>query len=343
MGRAWRTSLTGPGRLSTLDEVALRPRSFRALRTPSRPSPVAQPAQGIAIPEQSLLRIPVDELITFATRVFTANDVPPIRARVAAEAICHGDLTGNPRIGLAGLARTFLPLFESGQIRPRAEPLVIADRGAAALVDCRRALGLWAVSDAMDSAVLRAGRYGVGLVSLRGVHAFGRAGHHAARALPHGMIGLVLATGGERNSTRDGVNPLGMAAPGGAYPAFVFDLDAAALDGPAPVTAGLMLLVEVFAGLLSGVEDHDHDTGLLVMAIAPTALRSTDGFYRAASALFGSLLGWDDGMPIRYPGWKEAEHLEQCQALGVPVGIHLYRELAEIAQDLDLPMPAVVQ
>jgi LDH2 family malate/lactate/ureidoglycolate dehydrogenase len=322
------------GPLSTLDEVALRPRTFRSPRS-------ARPAtqQHVEIPEQSLLRIPVEELLSFVTEVFAAHDVPRARARIAAEAICHGDLTGNPRIGLAGLTRTYLPLLESRQVRPRAEPLVIADRGAAALVDCRRALGLWAVSDAMDSAVLRAGRYGVGLVSLRGVNAFGRAGHHAGRALPHGMIGLVLATGGERNTVREGVNPLGMAAPGGAYPAFVFDLDAAGLDGPAPATAGLMLLVEVFAGLLSGVEDHDHDTGLFVMAIAPTALRSADGFYRAASALFGSLLGWDDGAPIRYPGWREAEHLEQCQALGVPIDVHLHRELAALATDLHLPLP----
>ena len=49
---------------------------------------------------------------------------------MSAEALCYGDLTG-------------------------VEPLVIADRGAAALMDCRQALGLWAVSEAMDRAVSR--------------------------------------------------------------------------------------------------------------------------------------------------------------------------------------------
>ncbi len=251
---------------------------------------------------------------------------------MAAEALCHGDLTGSPETGVADLTRVHLPLLESGFVRPRAEPLMIADRGAAALIDYRRAPGLWAVGDAMDRAVTRAGRSGVGLISLRGVGPFGRAGHHAARALPHAMIGLVLAAGGEPGAP---VNPLGMAAPGGAYPEFVLDLDA--ITGGGPELAGFALLVEVLAGVLSGVADHEHDTGLLVLAVAPTTLRSADGFYRAASALFGSMLGWDGGEPVRYPGWREAQYLEQCRALGVPLSGPVRRELDELAARLGLP------
>jgi LDH2 family malate/lactate/ureidoglycolate dehydrogenase len=318
--------------LSTLGEVPLRPRSLRPFRQ--------APPQKAEIPEQARLRVPVDELIDLVTGIFVAHGLPEPRARLSAEALCYGDLIGRQGAGLAGLSRTYLPLFDGGQVRPRAEPLIIADRGAAVLMDGRRALGLWAVSDAMDRAVARAGRHGVGLVSIRGVSAFGLASHHAARALRHGMLGLVLATGGEETPAREGVNPLGMAAPAGAYPAFVFDMDAEdlAVDS-VPAAAGLMLLVEVFAGLLSGVADHDHDTGLLVMAVAPTTLRSADGFYRAASALFGSVLGWDAGAPVRYPGWKEAEHAEQCRALGVPLDACLYRQLAGLAGRLGLPMP----
>ena len=91
--------------------------------------------------------------------------------------------------------------------------------------------------------------------------------------------------------------------------------------------------------LRDAVHYPDPDTGLLVMAIAPTTLRSADGFYRAASALFGSVLGWDSGTPVRYPGWKEAEHAEQCQALGVPLDAYLYRQLSGLANRLGLRMP----
>ncbi|QWF78430.1 Ldh family oxidoreductase [Amycolatopsis sp. CA-230715] len=312
--------------------MPFRPLSFRQ----SRPVPVEPPPK---IPEQARLRVVGEDLVAFAASVFAAYDLPPERARIAAHALCYGDLAGVKDCGVAELIRTYLPLFDEGQVRPRAEPLVIADRGAAAMVDYRKALGLWAVSDAMDRAVVRAARYGVGLLSVRGVSAFGRAAHHASRALSHGMIGVVLAAGGDQ-----GVNPLGIAAPGGDYAPFVFDATADALTstGPQSPAAGFALMVEVLAGVLSGVGDHDRDTGLLVLAIAPPALRSADGFARAASALFGSLLGWDSGVggtPIRYPGWKESQFAEQCEALGVPMSPALYRELNALAGQLGIPMP----
>ncbi len=315
--------------MGTLGGVPLRPRSLR--RAPAEP--VLEPAEHSPIPEQVWQRVPIDALIELVTEVFIAHDLPWSRARMAAEALCHGDLTGAPETGVAELTRLHLPMLANGMVRPRAEPLMIADRGAAALIDYRRAPGLWAVGDAMDRAVSRAGRYGVGLMSVRGVGPFGRAGHHAARALPHTMIGLVMAAGGERGTA---ANPLGMAAPAGAYPEFVLDLDAFS-DVDSAAVAGFALLVEIFAGVLSGVGDHDHDTGLMVMAIAPTTLRSADGFYRAASALFGSLLGWEGGTPVRYPGWREAQYLEQCQALGVPLNEPVHHELEELAKALRLP------
>nr|WP_086864280.1 Ldh family oxidoreductase [Amycolatopsis lexingtonensis] len=305
--------------------VPLRP--FRSAR-PEPPVLEAEPPE-TPIPEQAWPRVRADELVTLVAHVFAAHGFPEARARIAAEALCHGDLTGSPDTGVADLTRVHLPLLETGDVVPHAQPLMIADRGAAALIDYRRASGLWAVGDAMDRAVTRAGRFGVGLVSLRGIGPFGRAGHHAARALPHAMIGLVLAAGGEPGRP---MNPLGMAAPGGAYPEFVFDM-----DEPGSEAAGLTLLVEVLAGVLSGVADHEHDTGVLVLAIAPTTLRSADGFYRAASALFGSMLGWEGGAPIRYPGWREAQHLEQCRALGVPLAGPVRRELDTLAASLGLP------
>lgn len=309
--------------------MPLRPRSLR--RVPAEPIP--EPAERSPIPEQVWQRVPIDALIELVTEVFAAHDLPRSRAAMAAEALCHGDLTGSPESGVAELTRLHLPMLVNGMVRPRAEPLMIADRGAAALIDYRRAPGLWAVGDAMDRAVARAGRFGVGLMSVRGVGPFGRAGHHAARALPHTMIGLVMAAGGARGTA---ANPLGMAAPAGAYPEFVLDMDTLA-DSENAAVAGFALLVEIFAGVLSGVGDHDHDTGLMVMAIAPTTLRSADGFYRAASALFGSLLGWEGGTPVRYPGWREAQYLEQCRALGVPLNASVHRELEDLAKALRLP------
>ncbi|WP_018685763.1 Ldh family oxidoreductase [Actinokineospora enzanensis] len=183
-------------------------------------------------PPSTRVRVPHDDLLRFTMSVFTANGVPAERARTAAAALCHGDITGTSSHGLVNLTRIYLPLLASGRGRADAEPQVLADRGAAVLLDGRGALGLWLASEAMDRAVRRAADYGIGLVSVRGGTHFGCAGPHALRAVAHGMIGVVAANCGHQRIARPphgrvpmlGTNPLSVAAPAGAHPPFLLDM-----------------------------------------------------------------------------------------------------------------------
>ncbi|MBM4823493.1 Ldh family oxidoreductase [Streptomyces actuosus] len=168
-------------------------------------------------------RVLVDhaELHAALTGLFTEHGIPAARARLAADALCHGDLTGLDSHGVFNLTRLYLPLLESGRCDPAAEPETVTDLGACAVVDARRALGLWAASEAMDDAIARARRHGIGLVSVRGATHFGCAGFHAVRAAHAGMIGVVASNcGGQRIACPPGgalamlgTNPLSVAAP----------------------------------------------------------------------------------------------------------------------------------
>jgi len=161
------------------------------------------------------------ELHAALTGLFTGHGIPAPRARLAADALCHGDLTGLDSHGVFNLARLYLPLLESGRCDPRAEPRTITDLGACAVVDARHALGLWAAAEAMDDAVARARRHGIGLLSVRGATHFGCAGFHAVRAAHAGMIGVVASNCGGQRIARPpggavamlGTNPLSVAAP----------------------------------------------------------------------------------------------------------------------------------
>ncbi|MGI5430100.1 Ldh family oxidoreductase [Streptomyces sp. CA-179760] len=161
------------------------------------------------------------ELQASLTGLFTGHGIPDARARLAADALCHGDLTGLDSHGVFNLTRLYLPLLESGRCDPHAEPRTLNDLGACAVVDAHRALGLWAAAEAMDDAVARAGRHGVGLVSVRGATHFGCAGFHAVRAAHAGMIGVVASNCGGQRIARPpggtvamlGTNPLSVAAP----------------------------------------------------------------------------------------------------------------------------------
>ncbi|TQM77953.1 LDH2 family malate/lactate/ureidoglycolate dehydrogenase [Saccharothrix saharensis] len=176
--------------------------------------------------------VPYPTLLDTVTGVFRARGVPPDRAATAAEALCHGDLTGTSTHGLVNLTRLYLPLFDSGRAEAAADMAVLADRGASVLADARRTLGLWSASQAVELASARAARYGVGVVALRGATHIGCAGYHAARAAAHGMVGLVASNcGGQRIAPAPGgrepllgTNPLAVACPAGDRPPFVLDM-----------------------------------------------------------------------------------------------------------------------
>jgi LDH2 family malate/lactate/ureidoglycolate dehydrogenase len=166
------------------------------------------------------------------TDLFVDRGIPPGRARTAAEALCYGDLTGFESHGLFNLPRLYLPLFDAGRVDPVAQPRTLTDLGACAVVDARRALGLWSAAEAMDSALDRAERHGVGLVSVRDATHFGCAGFHAARAAKRGMIGMIASNCGRQRIARPpggavamlGTNPLSVAAPALDDHPFVLDM-----------------------------------------------------------------------------------------------------------------------
>jgi LDH2 family malate/lactate/ureidoglycolate dehydrogenase len=83
----------------------------------ARPA-AAETPEDTPIPEQVWQRVPADELVTLVSLVLTAHDFPEYRARMAAEALCHGDLTGSSDSGVAELTSVHLPAVKSGYVRP---------------------------------------------------------------------------------------------------------------------------------------------------------------------------------------------------------------------------------
>lgn len=362
------------------------------------------------------VRVAYPDLVGFTTAVFTGHGMPGPRAADAAGALCHGDLTGTRSHGLTNLARLYLPLFAESRVDPRAELEVTRDLGACVVVDAHRSLGLWSAGAAMDLAVYRARMYGVGLVSVRNATHIGCAGYHAARAVEHGLVGLVASNCGSQRIARPpggrlamlGTNPLSVAAPVPAGPPFVLDMsttvvptgrvreaaragrdipsgwltdeagypvtDPTTFDrgeahlrwlGGSPETGeykgfGLGLMVEVLSALLSGAAfgpdrdallgdgrpaGRDDDIGLFLLAISPDLLRPDGGFARDAGVLFGTLAdcpSTEDGKPVRYPGWPEAERAELYRRQGVPLSAELFDELRAVAERVGVPAPAAV-
>ncbi|MGH3757031.1 Ldh family oxidoreductase [Actinophytocola sp.] len=180
------------------------------------------------------------------------------------------------------------------------------------------------------------------------------------------MSTTVVPTGRVREAARAGreVPPGWLAADDGSPvtdPA-TFDRGEAHLRwlGGAPETGaykgfGLGVTVEVLAALLSGAgfgpareallgdgrpSGRDDDIGLFMLAIDPGLLRPDGGFQRDADELFSTLLACpstEDGRPVRYPGWPEAERARRYHRDGVPLSGALFDELCAVAGAAGLP------
>ncbi|WP_055523793.1 Ldh family oxidoreductase [Streptomyces graminilatus] len=190
---------------------------------------MTQPTQA---PTHDGVSVSHDALVAFTAEVFADRGVPEGRARTAARALVHGDLTGLTSHGLTNLTRLYLPALDSGRIDATAEPEKITDTGAAVLLDGRRSLGLWAATEALELAADRAQETGVALVTMRDATHFGCAGYHTARIARRGMVAVLASNCGRQRIARPpggraamlGTNPFSVAAPAGDLPPYVLDM-----------------------------------------------------------------------------------------------------------------------
>ena len=109
------------------------------------------------------------------------------------------------------------------------ETNIARDSGAAVTIDCDRGLGLAVGPEAMDLAIERARKYGVGVVIAFNAFHYGPAAYYAHRAIEHDMVGISMTTGGIQVAPTQGaepllgLNPIGIAAPSDREVPFLFD------------------------------------------------------------------------------------------------------------------------
>ena len=169
-------------------------------------------------------------LTDFVSAVLQAVDVAPEDARIVADVLVAADLRGHESHGVARLDGYYLRHIESGQIKPRAQTVVLHETAATAVLDAGNGLGHPAGKRAMDLCIAKAEQAGTCVVTVRRSNHYGIAGYYAMLALPHDMIGvsctnslsLLVPTRGRTAVL--GTNPIAFAAPAGRHPAFVLDM-----------------------------------------------------------------------------------------------------------------------
>lgn len=137
-------------------------------------------------------RVPAERLIEACAARLAATGVPPLEARIAARAIVEADLRGVTSHGVRLLAG-YLKRLREGGLNPHPRLQVLRDTPAIAVLDGDGGLGHVVATRAMELAVARATRTGIGACAAAHSSHFGMAAVYAEMASREGLIGVALS------------------------------------------------------------------------------------------------------------------------------------------------------
>src|SRR5690349_17642076 len=155
--------------------------------------------------------------------------MPPADARLAADTLVQADLWGHQSHGVMRLS-WYVGRLRAGIMKAAAEPALVVDAGAVAVIDGRDSMGQVLSARAADEAIGRARAHGVGVVAVRNSNHFGTAMYFTLRAARAGCVAFLSTNaspamapwGGRRKAV--GTNPWSLAAPAGTHPPMVLDI-----------------------------------------------------------------------------------------------------------------------
>lgn len=174
-------------------------------------------------------RVAVAELTSVVASIFRACGMNDADGTLLAESLVHADLRGIHSHGVLRVPDYVGKLTREG-VDPRGKPAVVRERGAIAVIDGGNSMGQIGGAFAMRHVLERAATTGVAAAALRNTNHCGAMDWYACMALPRDMIGIAMTEaiptmaplGGADKII--GINPLGVAIPGGDEGPLVLDI-----------------------------------------------------------------------------------------------------------------------
>lgn len=176
-----------------------------------------------------MARFSLAQLEQLATQVMLHAGTSPAAAEATARALAYADARG---LGSHGVAR--LPMYTAhirhGRVDPDAQPAIVADRGAAVLIDAKEGMAFPACALAVDAVLARARQFGTAVASVTRSHHFGVAAYHLEALGAAGLVGLAFSNSPAAmpawNGRRSlfGTNPIAAVFPRRAAPPLLIDL-----------------------------------------------------------------------------------------------------------------------
>ncbi|MHB8619976.1 MAG: Ldh family oxidoreductase, partial [Chloroflexota bacterium] len=184
----------------------------------------------------SYQRFSIESLHELARQAMTKVGASPGDAETFATGLVAADARGIESHGVARLD-AYANQVERGFMDPKAQPEVVRDAPATALVDAHNGIGHVASTFAMRLAMDKARQAGIGWVVVIHSNHYGIAGYYARMALERDLIGICLTNSGPvvaptfGREKLLGTNPIALAAPSGSQEPFLLDMATSTVAG----------------------------------------------------------------------------------------------------------------
>src|SRR5574344_1061796 len=165
-----------------------------------------------------MVQISVKEAKEKITKIFMNVGVNEDEAAIIADMLVQADQRGVNSHGILSTAR-YVKLIREGKMIPNMNVNVVKDNGVVAVWDGNHSSGQILGYRAMEAAIEKARKNGIGVVCVKGANHFGALAYYSQMAQKAGMIGTVLGTGDSTMAPWGGCekvignNPVCVAAP----------------------------------------------------------------------------------------------------------------------------------
>ena len=179
--------------------------------------------------EQRVVWVAFDAMERFMVDVFKSVGVPEEDARVCADVLITADKRGIDSHGTGRLKTIYYDRIRQGIQQPVTRFEIVKEGPTTAVIDGHDGMGMVIAKRAMQMAIDKAKKYGLGMTAVRNSTHYGIAGYYAMMAAEAGMIGItgtnarpsVAPTFGVENML--GTNPLTFGLPTDEEFPFVLD------------------------------------------------------------------------------------------------------------------------
>ena len=168
-----------------------------------------------------------EELNRFCQDVFESFGFTKEESGIITDVLLTADLYGFESHGMQRMVR-YHKGIEKGTIHPKEQPEIVFETPVSAVVDGHNGMGQLISLFAMNKAIEKAKKTGIGIVSVRNSNHFGIAGYYTKMACDQGLLGMsctnseaiMVPTFGKQAML--GSNPIAVSMPAEPYP-FFFD------------------------------------------------------------------------------------------------------------------------